>query len=72
MNRGARLRPACGTGMSSPGGPAHVELPLAVPPILADVRTALVLNVGTATLAAFGEGGGLGVLITAGITAVET
>jgi osmoprotectant transport system permease protein len=49
-----------------------VELPLAVPPILADVRTALVLNVGTATLAAFDGGDGLGVLITAGNTGVET
>ena len=44
-----------------------VELPLAVPLILAGVRTALVLNVGTATLATFGGGGGLGDLITAGI-----
>lgn len=35
---------------------------------LAGLRTALVLNVGTATLAAFGGGGGLGVLITTGIT----
>ena len=47
---------------------AQVELPLAVPLILAGVRTALVLNVGTATLATFGGGGGLGVLITTGIT----
>jgi osmoprotectant transport system permease protein len=39
------------------------------PGILAGVRTALVLNVGTATLAAFGGGGGLGVLIATGITA---
>ncbi|MFD5597362.1 ABC transporter permease [Streptomyces griseorubiginosus] len=38
------------------------------PGILAGVRTALVLNVGTATLAAFGGGGGLGVLIATGIT----
>ncbi|CAM5386494.1 ABC transporter permease [Streptomyces griseorubiginosus] len=38
------------------------------PGILAGVRTALVLNVGTATLATFGGGGGLGVLIATGIT----
>ncbi|MGW7408307.1 ABC transporter permease [Streptomyces sp. NPDC054833] len=62
------LEAARGIGMSSPGVLARVELPLAVPLILAGVRTALVLNVGTATLAAFGGGGGLGVLITAGIT----
>ena len=46
---------------------ALVELPLAVPLILAGVRTALVLDVGTATLATFGGGGGLGDLITSGI-----
>jgi osmoprotectant transport system permease protein len=46
----------------------RVELPLAVPLILAGVRTALVLNVGTATLATFGGGGGLGDLISSGIT----
>ncbi|MDW4905210.1 ABC transporter permease [Streptomyces sp. ADMS] len=62
------LEAARGIGMSSPGLLARVELPLAVPLILAGVRTALVLNVGTATLATFGGGGGLGVLITTGIT----
>ncbi|MEU9877214.1 ABC transporter permease [Streptomyces phaeochromogenes] len=59
---------ARGIGMSSVGVLTRVELPLAVPLILAGVRTALVLNVGTSTLAAFGGGGGLGVLITTGIT----
>ncbi|MFF7195605.1 ABC transporter permease [Streptomyces sp. NPDC008079] len=58
---------ARGIGMSAPGVLAKVELPLAVPLILAGVRTALVLNVGTATLATFGGGGGLGDLITSGI-----
>ncbi|MFJ4617794.1 ABC transporter permease [Streptomyces sp. NPDC088812] len=62
------LEAARGIGMSPVGVLAKVELPLAVPLILAGVRTALVLNVGTATLATFGGGGGLGVLITAGIT----
>ncbi|WP_344537908.1 ABC transporter permease [Streptomyces levis] len=57
-----------GIGMSPMGVLIRVELPLAVPLILAGVRTALVLNVGTATLAVFGGGGGLGVLITTGIT----
>ncbi|MFE1454357.1 ABC transporter permease [Streptomyces sp. NPDC058735] len=57
-----------GIGMSPTGVLTRVELPLAVPLILAGVRTALVLNVGTATLAVFGGGGGLGVLITSGIT----
>ncbi|MFD9412627.1 ABC transporter permease [Streptomyces sp. NPDC059989] len=58
---------ARGIGMSAVGTLAKVELPLAVPLILAGVRTALVLNVGTATLATFGGGGGLGDLITSGI-----
>ncbi|GAB2846456.1 ABC transporter permease [Streptomyces deserti] len=62
------LEVARGIGMSPLGVLARVELPLAVPVVLAGVRTALVLNVGTATLAAFGGGGGLGVLITTGIT----
>ncbi|MFE7646783.1 ABC transporter permease [Streptomyces phaeoluteigriseus] len=62
------LEAARGIGMSPLGVLTRVELPLAVPLILAGVRTALVLNVGTATLATFGGGGGLGVLITAGIT----
>ncbi|WP_373313406.1 ABC transporter permease [Streptomyces capitiformicae] len=62
------LEAARGIGMSPAQVLARVELPLAVPLILAGVRTALVLNVGTATLATFGGGGGLGVLITAGIT----
>ncbi|WP_432096293.1 ABC transporter permease [Streptomyces sp. bgisy100] len=59
---------ARGIGMSPLGVLTRVELPLAVPLILAGVRTALVLNVGTATLATFGGGGGLGDLIAAGIT----
>jgi osmoprotectant transport system permease protein len=62
------LEAARGIGMSPLGVLGKVELPLAVPLILAGVRTALVLNVGTATLATFGGGGGLGVLITTGIT----
>ncbi|GGX65455.1 ABC transporter permease [Streptomyces minutiscleroticus] len=62
------LEAARGIGMSPLGVLTRVELPLAVPLILAGVRTALVLNVGTATLATFGGGGGLGELITVGIT----
>ncbi|MEU8589773.1 ABC transporter permease [Streptomyces sp. NPDC048664] len=61
------LEAARGIGMSPLRVLTRVELPLAAPTILAGVRTALVLNVGTTTLAAFGGGGGLGVLITTGI-----
>jgi len=56
-----------GMGMSAAAVLFRVELPLAVPVMLAGVRTALVLLVGTATLATFVDGGGLGLLITTGI-----
>ena len=57
---------ARGVGMSSGTVLFRIELPLAVPLILAGLRTSLVLAVGTATLAAFVNGGGLGLLIDAG------
>ncbi len=50
----------------------QVELPLAVPVILAGVRTATVSTIGTATIAAVIGGGGLGVLIFRGIAMVDT
>lgn len=56
-----------GMGMSSMAVLFKVELPLAVPVMLSGIRTALVLLVGTATLAAFINGGGLGILITTGV-----
>ncbi|GAA3663822.1 ABC transporter permease [Microbacterium marinilacus] len=56
-----------GMGMTSAAVLWRVELPLAVPVMLSGVRTALVLLVGTAALAAFVNGGGLGLLITTGI-----
>jgi osmoprotectant transport system permease protein len=45
----------------------HVRLPLAAPVIMAGIRTAAVINVGTATLAAFIGAGGLGDLIASGL-----
>ncbi len=45
----------------------RVELPLAVPVILSGIRVALILNVGSATLATFTNAGGLGTLIDTGI-----
>jgi osmoprotectant transport system permease protein len=56
-----------GMGMSSVSTLLRVELPLALPVIVAGVRTALVLIVGTAALASFTGAGGLGQLITTGI-----
>ncbi|MDZ4265286.1 MAG: ABC transporter permease [Mycobacterium sp.] len=58
---------ARGMGMSSFSTLLRVELPLALAVIVAGVRTALVLIVGTAALASFTGGGGLGQLITTGI-----
>lgn len=44
-----------------------IELPLALPTLLAGVKTAAVINVGTATVAAFVGAGGLGERIVAGL-----
>ena len=44
-----------------------VELPLAVPVMLAGIRISLILNVGVATLATYTNAGGLGDLIERGI-----
>jgi len=63
---------ARGIGMSMPGVLLKVELPLAVPLVLAGVRNALVLNVGTATLATFVNAGGLGDIIQDGILLQRT
>lgn len=49
-----------------------VELPLASPVILAGVRTSTVINIGTATLAAFIGAGGLGEPIVTGLTVTDT
>lgn len=49
-----------------------VRLPLAAPFIMAGVRTAAVINVGTATLAAFIGAGGLGDPIVAGLALSDT
>jgi osmoprotectant transport system permease protein len=56
-----------GIGMSPLAILVRIELPLAVPVILAGVRTTLVLAVGVATLATFINAGGLGALIVTGI-----
>jgi osmoprotectant transport system permease protein len=49
-----------------------VELPLAVPAILAGLRIATVATIGTATIAAAIGAGGLGVFIFRGIASVDT
>lgn len=56
-----------GMGMSRLAVLRRIELPLAVPVILAGVRTALVLTVGMAALAFLIGGGGLGETINSGL-----
>jgi osmoprotectant transport system permease protein len=56
-----------GMGMSARGALTRVEVPLAVPVILTGIRLSLVLIVGTAALAPFIGGGGLGQLIITGV-----
>ena len=50
----------------------YVRLPLAAPVIMAGIRTAAVIDVGTATLAAFIGAGGLGDPIVAGLSLSDT
>ena len=56
-----------GMGMSKRRALVSIELPLAVPVILAGIRTALVINVGMAALAFLIGGGGLGETINSGL-----
>jgi osmoprotectant transport system permease protein len=49
-----------------------VEVPLAMPSILAGIRTAAVITIGTATLAAFIGAGGLGEFIVTGLALNNT
>ncbi|MFI6869010.1 ABC transporter permease [Nocardia sp. NPDC050406] len=55
-----------GQGMSALTLLRRIEFPLAVPYILAGLRTSLVLAVGTATLSFLVSAGGLGILIDTG------
>lgn len=56
-----------GMGLTSVQRLKKIELPLAVPVIMAGIRTATVINVGMATLAYLIGGGGLGETIAAGL-----
>jgi osmoprotectant transport system permease protein len=61
------IESAMGMGMTPKQALRQIELPLAVPVILAGVRTTLILTVGVATLGVFVNGGGLGTLIIPGL-----
>lgn len=63
---------AYGMGMSPRQVLRQIELPLAVPVMLAGIRTALVINVGTATVATLVNSGGLGDVVYFGIIQSRT
>lgn len=63
---------AIGMGMTPWQVLTKVELPLAMPVIFAGIRTATVINVGVATLAAYIGAGGLGEFIFGGIALNNT
>ena len=67
----AIVEAATGLGMTDRQRLWWVELPLAMPVILAGVRIATVLSIGLATIAAAIGAGGLGVLIYRGIAIVD-
>jgi osmoprotectant transport system permease protein len=62
---------ARGMGMTPLQRMWWVELPIAVPVIMAGVRTAVVMNIGVAAIAAYIGAGGLGVLISRGISQTD-
>jgi osmoprotectant transport system permease protein len=59
-----------GMGMSRWNLLVEVQIPLAIPVILAGLRTAAVMNIGIAAIAAYIGAGGLGVFIQQGIERV--
>jgi len=58
---------ARGMGMTARQALFRVEIPLAVPVILAGIRTTLILTVGVASLGVFVNGGGLGTILVPGL-----
>jgi osmoprotectant transport system permease protein len=63
---------AVGMGLTVYQRLRYVEIPLAAPTILAGIKTAAVINIGTATLAAFIGAGGLGEPIVTGLALNDT
>jgi osmoprotectant transport system permease protein len=59
-----------GMGMGNWTRLKEIEIPLAIPVIIAGLRTAVVMNIGIAAIAAYIGAGGLGVFIQQGIARV--
>ena len=68
----AQREAAHGMGMTRMQRLWLVEAPMVLPVIIAGVRTAIVLNIGIAAIAAYIGAGGLGLLIRSGITQTDT
>jgi osmoprotectant transport system permease protein len=62
---------ARGMGMTAIRRLREVEIPLALPVIMAGVRTAVVINIGITALAAYIGAGGLGTFIARGISQTD-
>ena len=62
---------AIGMGMSTAQRLARVELPIALPVIIAGVRVAVVINIGVTAIAAYIGAGGLGTFISRGISQTD-
>ena len=63
---------ARGMGMTSWQRLRRVEIPIALPIIMAGIRIAVVINIGIAAIAAYIGAGGLGVMIRAGISQTDS
>ena len=63
---------ATGIGLTRWQRLRYIEIPLAMPTIFAGIKTAAVINIGTATLAAFIGAGGLGEFIVTGLALNNT
>lgn len=63
---------ARGMGMSDWQRLSKVEIPLAIPIIMAGVRMAVVMNIAVATIAVYIGAGGLGTIINEGITGTNS
>lgn len=62
---------ATGMGMSTLQRLARVEIPIALPVIIAGVRISVVINIGVTAIAAYIGAGGLGTFITRGISQTD-
>ena len=63
---------ARGMGMSALERLRHVEIPLAIPVIMAGVRIAVVMNIGITAIATYIGAGGLGAFISRGISQTDS